>query len=252
MGEIWTVRLPGYLTKWKVPFILRPGWDPRARRAGGFNSMRGIGIHHDASSTGASPDSAYNWACYSSPDAPVGNGSLSRDGSFQLWAAGAANTMGKGGALRVGRGTINLNDGNANMFAIEAANNGVGEPWTQAQIHNYPLLCCAVLDWAPHENPGREMLFSDVVSHWEWCQPSCPGRKIDPAGPAPWVPSKQVGPTPMSWDMDAFPAPGGKAYSTPQPPIKEDEMIIYALTDYTNTWSDRGIALSPEAFNVLV
>ena len=29
-------------------------------------------------------------------------------------------------------------------------------------------------------------------------------------------------------------------------------MIIYALENYSNTWSQQGVALSPEAFNELV
>jgi hypothetical protein len=217
--------------------------------------MKAIGIHHDASSQGASADSAYQWSCHNSPDKPVGNGSLGRDGTFQLWAAGAANTMGKGGALRVARGTINLDDGNANMFAIEAGNNGVGEQWTDAQVRNYPLLCCAVLDWANHETPGPAMNIADIVSHWEYCQPSCPGRKIDPAGPSPWMLGQQTGPTPMSWNMDAFRDSVAKAYTPPKPipPPEEDDMkIIYAFREYANTWSETGVHLSAEAYTAMV
>jgi hypothetical protein len=260
MGDIWARALPDYLAKWKVPFILRPGWEQRSRRSGGFNSVLGIGIHHDASSTGGSPDSAYQWSCINCPTKPVGNGSLGRDGTFQLWAAGAANTMGQGGALRVSRGTIALNDGNATMFAIEAGNNGIGEPWTAAQIVNYPLLCAAVLDWATQETPGPAMSVNDIFAHWEYCQPSCPGRKIDPAGPSPWLPSPSKAPKYKDiWDMDKFRADVAKLMApkpTPKPPhhdpTDEDNMVIYTLADYTNTWSQQGIALSPEAFNALV
>jgi hypothetical protein len=186
----------------------------------------------------------------------VGNGSLGRDGTFQLWAAGAANTMGQGGALRVSRGTINLNDGNATMFAIEAGNNGTGEPWTPAQISNYPLLCAAVLDWANHETPGPTMSPADVFSHWEYCQPSCPGRKIDPAGPSPWMPSKPIGPAPMSWNMSKFRTDVAVLMAPkPKPPIpipEEDDMVIYAFTNYANTFSQQGVHLSPEAYTALV
>lgn len=253
MGDIWARTLPTYLSKWRVPFILRPGWETRSRKSGGFNSVKAIGIHHDASSAGASAESAYQWSCHNSPDKPVGNGSLSRDGVFQLWAAGAANTMGKGGALRVSRGTINLDDGNANMFAIEAANNGTGEPWTAAQIANYPLLCAAVLDWANQETPGATMAEIDVVSHWEYCMPSCPGRKIDPAGPSPWLPSPRNAPKYSDiWDMDKFRASVFAVIThQPIPQPEEDDMVIYAFTNYSNTWSQSGVALSPEAFQAL-
>jgi hypothetical protein len=254
MGDIWAHRLPFYLAKWGVPYLLRPGWETRSRRSGGFNSLKGIGIHHDASSKGGSADNAYRWSCFSTETPPIGNGSLGRDGTFQLWAAGAANTMGLGGALRVSRGTINLNDGNATMFAIEAGNNGIGEPWTAAQIDSYPLLCAAVLDWASHETPGPAMSVNDVFAHWEYCQPSCPGRKIDPAGPSPWLPSSKGAPKfPNVWDMDKFRASVSAVMAPkPQPTPEEDDMVIYAFTDIANTWSQEGIHLSPEAYTELV
>ena len=265
MGTIYATKLPDYLKKWKMPYMLRPGWATRSRRSGGFTSVKAVGVHHDASSTGGSADAAYQWSCFNCPTGPVGNGSLGRDGVFQLWAAGAANTMGVGGALWTQRGVIAANDGNANMFAIEAGNSGTGEPWTADQIRNYPLLCAAVLDWATHETPGVPMAVGDIFAHWEYCMPSTPGRKIDPAGPSIWLPSPAKAPKYKDiWDMDKFrasvlalmapkpptPTPGPEPSPTPVP--EEDEVIIYALEGYANTFSQQGIQLSPEAYNELV
>jgi hypothetical protein len=111
-----------------------------------------------------------------------------------------------------------------------------------------------VLDWANHETPGATMAVTDIVSHWEYCMPSCPGRKIDPAGPSPWLPSPSKAPKYSNiWDMDKFRAsvlcPDG---SPAQPHTEEDDMVIYAFTNYSNTWSQSGVALSPEAFSALV
>jgi hypothetical protein len=257
MGAIWAYTLPTYLLKWQVPYMLRPGWDTRSRRSGGFDSVKAIGIHHDASSAGGSAEVAYRWSCINCPSKPVGNGSLSRDGSFQLWAAGAANTMGRGGPLQTSRGVIKLDDGNATMFAIEAGNDGVGEPWTTAQIAVYPRLVAAICDWATHETPGGAAVTPhDVFAHWEYCAPSCYGRKIDPAGPSPWMPVKQIGPTPSSWNMSKFRADVAVLMAPkPKPPIpqpEEDDMVIYAFTDIANTWSQQGVHLSPEAYSTMV
>lgn len=257
MGNIWALKLPQYFDKWKVPYILKDGWQTRSRQSGGFNSVKGIGIHHDAGSTNSTPSNDYQWSCFNCPDKPVGNGSLSRDGVFQLWAAGAANTMGKGAPLYTQRGTIAKDDGNANMFAIEASNNGVGEPWTQAQITNYPLLCAAVMDWATHESPGVPLMVGDIFSHWEYVYPTCPGRKIDPAGPSPWLPAPHNAPTSSSWDMDKFRASVWQLmYKPTYPHIETDSegnpMIIFGFTSYTNTFLPSGVALTPEAYTALI
>src|SRR5580765_1636742 len=229
MGSIWARALPGYLYKWAVPYVLRPGWETRSRNSGGFNTVKGIGIHHDASSKGGSADAAFQWSCFNCPSKPVGNGSLGRDGVFQLWAAGASNTMGQGGPLWTQRGVIAQNDGNATMFAIEAGNSGTGEPWTSGQISTYPRLCMAVIDWANHETTGPPMAVGDIFSHWEYCMPSTPGRKIDPAGPSPWLPSPSKAPHyPDIWDMDKFRASVFALTPTPpqpQPPSGDWIMV---------------------------
>jgi hypothetical protein len=112
------------------------GWKTRARSSGGFsNPPLGIQWHHTASK--ASPESDYNWQAHNCDDAPVGNMTIMRDGSVWMIAAGAANTAGKGGPVAMSRGTVPVDSGNSTTWAIEVANNGVGEPWPVVQINAY-------------------------------------------------------------------------------------------------------------------
>ena len=120
-------------------------------------------------------------------DRPIGAILLERDGRVTIGAAGATNCQGKGGPYTTSRGTIPLDKGNAYGIAIEAANNGVGETWPQAQTDAYVTLVAALCA-AYGLDPDR-----DVVSHFEWTD-----RKIDPAGPSPWAAGSD------SWDMPAF------------------------------------------------
>ena len=60
---------------------------------------------------------------------PIGNIYLGIDGTAYMLAAGAANTAGKGGPVTMSRGTVGIDHGNTTTWAIEAANNGTGQPW---------------------------------------------------------------------------------------------------------------------------
>jgi hypothetical protein len=103
------------------------------------------------------------------------------------------------------------------------------------------------------------MQVTDIFAHWEYCAPSCFGRKIDPAGPSPWLPSPAKAPKfPNIWDMDKFRASVSAVMApkptppNPNPIPEEDDVIIYAFTDIANTWSQQGIHLSPESYSELV
>jgi len=145
------------------------GWQKRARSSGGFPSAPlGIQWHHTASST--SPANDLHWQIVGCPDSPVGNMLLDRTGTYWPVAAGAANTAGKGGPLAMSRGTIPLDSANSRTFAIEAANNGVGEAWPTAQIDAYFAGSNAL-------NARFGNAPSDVFNHQTWA----PTRKIDPA-----------------------------------------------------------------------
>ncbi len=199
MGGIWLHRLPDFLDKWGVRYSLADGWEDRARRSGGFDSIRGVQIHHDASTPSSSLAGATKYATQTAAARPIGNGTITRDKDgprLVLWAAGASNTSGKGGPRLSSRGLIPLDTANSCVVSFEAQNNGRTEAWSDDMVALYVLVCCATLDWANTITPGAPLGPGDVHAHFEWS----PGRKIDPAGP-----SRFNGDRPnVSWDMDAF------------------------------------------------
>ena len=142
---------------------------------------------------------------------------MPRDGVVTVGAAGATNTQGKGGPWTLSTGTIPLDRGNSFGLAIEAANAGTGEAWPAAQTSAYVELVAALCA-AYGLDPTR-----DDLSHREWCEPSCAGRKIDPAGPSPWATGSS------SWAMGGFRADvaacssSGPSPQPPQPPQPQPE-----------------------------
>lgn len=211
MGATWLTDLPQVLSGLSnVSFY--SGWQTRSRSSGGYDGLVGIAIHHTASSTSTANDTYYQWV--TCPDGPVGAIYLGRAGEIVVGAAGATNCQGKGGPLTTSRGTVPKDKGNQYMIAIEAGNNGVGEPWPEVQQDQYVALVKALCDGYGFD-PGR-----DVYGHFDYCAPSCPGRKIDPAGPSRFgtVNSNQT------WDINVFRAavsgssPGPTPPPTPEPP----------------------------------
>lgn len=206
MGGIWLYDLPTVLFAGGLDVEVWPGWEDRARASGGYDAVRAVFVHHTASNTSPDSDRSYMWDS-SSGDQPIGALYLARDGTVTVGAAGATNTQGKGGPWSLSTGQIPKDQGNAYGIAVEAANAGTGEQWPAAQTDAYVLICRALCD-AYGLDPAR-----DVLSHREWCEPSCPGRKIDPAGPSPWATGT------ASWDMDGFRA---AVLGAPVPPDPTD------------------------------
>jgi len=136
-----------------------------------------------------------------SADRPVGAIYLARDGLITVGAAGATNTSGKGGPLNTSRGQIPLDAANRYVISIEAANDGVGEPWPNAQLDSYLRMVRALCD-----RYGLKVAYGDVHSHWEWTT-----RKVDPAGNSPYATGGN------KWNMDAFRA-DVSAVGAPPPP----------------------------------
>lgn len=160
------------------------GWQHRSRSSGGFPSQPlGIQWHHTASKT--SPESDLSWQIDGCADAPVGNCLLDRNGCYWPVAAGAANTAGKGGPVTLSRGTVAKDNANATTFAIEAANNGVGESWPQVQVDAYFAGSNAL-----NKSFGNRP--EDVFSHALGTGNGWTDRKIDPATASavqgPWKP----------------------------------------------------------------
>ena len=188
MGKIWLLSMPDVLRQAGLNVQTWPGWQTRSRGSGGYDSIMGVGIHHDASPTGTSLQNRCVYAWQNAGDKPIGAMFLHTDGSVIVGAAGATNTQGKGGPYSTSRGTIAKNRANWHVISIEASNNGLGEAWPEVMQDAYVVLCRALCEWQGLD-PGR-----DVIAHFEWA----PGRKFDPAGPSRYATGKAL------WDMDRF------------------------------------------------
>jgi hypothetical protein len=202
------------------------GWETRSRNSGGFPvTPLAVVFHHTASKT--SPYNDLSYMIDGSPDAPVGNMLLDRDGVVWPVAAGAANTAGKGGPAAMSRGVIPLDQGNTHTWNIEAANNGVGEPWPVDQIDAYFAASNAL-----NAHFGNQP--EDVLTH-ALGDPAVPGwtsRKIDPATATAveglWFPGSVT--SSGTWSLEhiriecrnrANPQP-----PQPQPPQEDPDMPI--------------------------
>jgi len=163
------------------------GWPRRARGSGGYDTGRPTHLmaHHTASNPGSDPDGDVAYITSGSENAPLSNLYLSRSGEVWVIAGGATNTNGSGSAPWPGG--CPDDQMNTHAIGIEAANNGVGEPWPQAQQTAYVALCaalCAAYD-----------IGADLVrAHHEYA----PGRKIDPAGQSMYATGSS------SWQMAIF------------------------------------------------
>lgn len=211
------------------------GWETRARSSGGFPAAPlCVFWHHTASST--SPQNDLSYMVNGSPDAPVGNMLLDRDGVVWPVAAGASNCAGKGGPSTFSRGTIPLDQGNTHGWQIEAANNGVGEAWPSAQLDSY-FAASNALNVLFGNQP------TDLIGHAHYTS-----RKIDPATAdavgGPWRPSSVN--TSGTWNLDDIraeaaaragitpipvpPGPGpGPGPTPPITPIEDDDMAAFLI-----------------------
>jgi peptidoglycan hydrolase-like protein with peptidoglycan-binding domain len=88
---------------------------------------------------------------------------LERDGTVTVVASGSANHAGHGGYS-------GIRSGNRNTIGVEAANDGVGEPWSPDQLKAYHILSAAIIS---HLGTSSDL----VIGHKEWTT-----RKIDPTG----------------------------------------------------------------------
>jgi N-acetylmuramoyl-L-alanine amidase-like protein len=254
MGALYYVDAARWLRAVGLVVYESDGWQTRARSSGGFAAPPlGIQWHHTASAT--TPANDVHWQTEGSDDAPIGNMTLMRDGSIWMIAAGAANTAGKGGPLTLSRGVVPADSGNSNTWAIEAANDGVGERWPAVQIDAY---MAATIELNRHFGNRPD----DVFTHALGAGDGWTDRKIDPATAAavegPWRPRSVT--SSGTWALDDIRAELRVRAAdvdpdpTPTPPDPEDDMprLIYAFREYANTWSDTGVHLSAEAFTALV
>ena len=191
------------------------GWPRRARGSGGYDSGRPttVMVHHTASNPGSDPDGDVAYITSGSENAPIANLYLSRSGEVWVIAGGATNTNGSGSAPWPGG--CPDDQMNTHAIGIEAANNGVGEPWPHAQQTAYVALCgalCAAYD-----------IGADLVrAHHEWA----PGRKIDPAGQSMYASGSS------SWQMPPFRddvAAELHPQPTPPPTPEEDDDMAFII-----------------------
>jgi hypothetical protein len=122
------------------------------------------------------------------------------------------------------RGVVPQDQMNTHAVGIEAANNGVGEPWTQQQIDAYFKLSLALT-----RNLGLGP--ADVCSHQRYA----PDRKVDPATAAavqgPWRPGSVN--SSGSWNNDHIQAECIER-SAPLPPPEEDVQVVEIQVDGAN------------------
>lgn len=215
MGSFWLHKAVAPLQAALGPkFKLYSNYASRCRSSGGFNDIRGIVMHHDADNTSGDDDWVVRYEYETAQDRPIGNFHVQRDGDVWFGAAGASNHAGKGGPVSTKRGTVPLNQGNLYLIGIEASNNGVGEVWPKALMESYLILVtvlCKTFTLDP---------FTDIYGHWTWCEPSCPGRKIDPRGPTPSYPKIGGSSGLNKWNMQEVRKEVNAriATSTPVPP----------------------------------
>lgn len=130
---------------------------------------RGVVCHHDASNRHSGNNGALNMIIHGGRDfpGPYGNFQLARNGLLWVVSAGRANHAGKGSwqGLRY----------NSSVFGIEAANDGIGEPWSAAMLDTYYRLVNALL-----AEMGQPTIMT--CGHKEWTS-----RKIDPAFRSPSI-----------------------------------------------------------------
>lgn len=207
MGAYWLTDLPDVIADAGIDVRVWHGWETRSRSSGGYDHVWAVFVHHTASNTTPDNDCSYMWDA-SGGDQPIGAMLLDRGGRVTVGCAGASNCQGKGGPFAMSHGTIPQDKGNAYGIAIEAANNGTGEPWPTSQQDAYVSLVAALCD-AYGLDPDR-----DVCAHFEWA----PTRKVDPAGPSDWATGS------ASWNMNEFRGDvSGTAPPEPPEPNPEPE-----------------------------
>jgi hypothetical protein len=201
------------------------GWQNRSRGGAGGAATDGyeldapnhIIVHHTASGPNSDGWPDVNYMVYGHEDAPCGNLYISRDGSIYVMAGMASNTNGSG---QDPCGMVADDNMNAKSIAIEAANDGVGEPWPTVQQNSYVKLVAA-LGSAYNIEPEQ------VHSHFEWA----PGRKIDPAGQSEYASGADM------WDMNEFrddvarERPGPSPEPVPEPEGDDMSLLYVEVSD---------------------
>lgn len=219
-GPIWLTAMADILRRVGLNVIEYDGWQTRARSSGGYNDWPlCVMWHHTASNPSSDGRNDAQYIATGSPDSPLSNLYIQRDGTVWVIAAGATNTNGKGGPLSFSRGTVPQDGMNARALGVEMANNGVGEGWPQAQVDAMFLVNDVLNLWFGNQP-------EDLAPHSLWA----PGRKIDPATAnavqGPWRPSSIN--SSGSWSTDDIRAEARRRVNSfvPLPPHEDDMSIV--------------------------
>ncbi len=150
------------LTSAGLSVVEEDGW--KTRGAAFSAQPLGVIMHHDASAAGTTPKSP-SVVIHGRKGlaGPLSQWYLNREGVWHVVASGRANHAGPGSYNGIGTG-------NSSFVGVEAANNGTGEEWPQAQLVSYFTGVAAILN-----RLGAPSLMA--IGHKEWA----PTRKIDPS-----------------------------------------------------------------------
>ncbi len=163
------------LRKWGVKVVEVDGWQTRGwkvSRGGQRFDPQGVVDHHTANGGFRGVDAPALQLCVNGrpPSKAEPNGLPGPLCQIVLGYSGTAYLIAAFGANHAGSGGWRGLSGNGSVWGIEAENNGVGEPWPQAQLDAF-VRCNAAL--AEFSGFGPEM----CCGHKEWTR-----QKIDPAG----------------------------------------------------------------------
>lgn len=221
MGSIFLTWLADELRGAGLAVREYSGWQTRARSSGGYDANPlCVMEHHTASGSSWDGQRDADYIATGADVAPLSNLYIDRTALVWVLAAGATNTNGKGQAMTFSRGTVPADGMNTRAVGIECGNNGVGEPWPQAQIDALIATANAV-----NRRLGNQP--TDVAGHVHYA----PGRKIDPATAnavqGPWRPRSCN--SSGSWDLDDMRAEHARRAATPPPtPTPEDDDMATA------------------------
>ena len=168
---IFLTQLAQWLRDAGLTVIEYDGWQTRARGSGGYSENPLCVVwHHTASDASWDGQRDADYIAIQDADAPLANLYIERSGAVWVLAAGATNTNGKGKQMTFSRGTVPQDGMNARAVGVEMGNNGIGEPWPQAQI-DAAFIATNVINAKIGNQP------TDLTTHNEYA----PDRKIDPA-----------------------------------------------------------------------
>lgn len=157
--------MPDALLRAGCKIAQQPGWQTRGRAE--FGEFKGVMIHHTAAARGDKNAPSLGVVTNGRNDLPgplchLLNG---RDGTFYAIASGRANHAGAGS-------WHGITSGNSTTIGIECENDGIGEPWPEAQVQFLAMGVAALLDYG-------KLPTIMCMGHKEYCAPK--GRKIDPS-----------------------------------------------------------------------